>query len=209
MGLVFAHGWAMGPDVWEDLIANLPADFTVECLDLGYFDTPPITSFKGDIAVGHSLGLLWLLSQNRPWKAAISLNGFTQFAKSSECPHGVSPRILDKMLTLMETDPMRCVQDFYKRYDISGKVPEILHSQRLIEGLRLLKEGHVSRPSIPLLALVSGSDPLVSRELSEFCFGRIITSQVCGHVLPKSDPLWCVDQMVRFLRGLNELHSQS
>ena len=62
MRLVFIHGWALGPEIWDDLAALLPAPQIR--VDLGFFGPPSLPQLLGgDILIGHSAGLLWGLRQ--------------------------------------------------------------------------------------------------------------------------------------------------
>ena len=57
MRLVFVHGWALGPEMW-DWLGPLLGDHAQIRVDLGYFGAPDLPALRtGDILVGHSAGL--------------------------------------------------------------------------------------------------------------------------------------------------------
>ena len=65
MRLVFVHGWALAPEIWDLLAPKLP--FPQTRVNLGFFGPPAsLEVFPGDILVGHSAGLLWGLIQGTP-----------------------------------------------------------------------------------------------------------------------------------------------
>ena len=63
MHFVFVHGWGFNPAIWRDVIGNI-GNAEVTLIDLGFIAGGPkaAATWPSDaIAVGHSLGLLWLL----------------------------------------------------------------------------------------------------------------------------------------------------
>ncbi|HZJ13332.1 MAG TPA: alpha/beta fold hydrolase, partial [Methyloceanibacter sp.] len=97
MHVVFVHGWGFNAGIWTELSARLP-DAETTLVDLGFVSGGPAshtvshaasdaasdTDWPEDaIAVGHSLGLLWLLKEGKGrFKALVSIQGFDRF-----CPH--------------------------------------------------------------------------------------------------------------------------
>ena len=83
--VLLVHGFGFGPDVWDGVRSELGGLPTV-ALDLGFLrsDTPsPPVPDEVHVAVGHSLGLLWLLHE-RPcrWRALGGINAFTRFTRA-------------------------------------------------------------------------------------------------------------------------------
>ena len=90
MHFVFVHGWGFNPAIWRDVIRNI-GNAEVTLIDLGFIAGGPkaAATWPSDaIAVGHSLGLLWLLHRageeegHAPFRGLVSLQGFDRF-----CPH--------------------------------------------------------------------------------------------------------------------------
>ncbi len=91
MHVVLVHGWGFNARIWAELVPHLGgADITL--VDLGFVTGGP----KGQeawpedaIAVGHSLGVLWLLKQEaHRFKGLVSIQGFDRF-----CPHVAPARV--------------------------------------------------------------------------------------------------------------------
>ena len=112
--VVFVHGWGYGPALWEGVRALLP-DAPAEAVDLGFFGAPhlpePGAHFR--VAVGHSLGALWLLSR-APFRfdRLVSLGGFPRFAADEGSPSAVPPRTLERMRKRFAESPAAVLADF-------------------------------------------------------------------------------------------------
>ena len=86
MHFVLVHGWGFNPVIWRDVIRNI-GNAEVALIDLGFIAGGPkaVDIWPSDaIAVGHSLGLLWLLHQagqegTPPLRGLISIQGFDRF----------------------------------------------------------------------------------------------------------------------------------
>ena len=86
MHFVFVHGWGFNAGIWRDLTGYM-RNHAFSLVDLGFVaGGPPSASVwpKDAIAVGHSLGLLWLLhraeEQGRvPFRGLVSIQGFDRF----------------------------------------------------------------------------------------------------------------------------------
>lgn len=74
MHFVLVHGWGFNASLWDPLIARL-CDATVTRVDLGFVAGGPcdMPDWPQDaIAVGHSLGVLWLLKEGADGSRASS-----------------------------------------------------------------------------------------------------------------------------------------
>jgi pimeloyl-[acyl-carrier protein] methyl ester esterase len=202
MHFVLVHGWGFHAGIWADFIAQLgTADVTL--VDLGFVSGGP----KGQdhwpsdsIAVGHSLGLLWLLERGGGrFKALVSVQGFDCF-----CCH-VAPSRVDALQRGIERNPGETIQAFWRSCGASGfALPQALNAARLNEGLDWLRhwDGRNARQRLdcPILALAARDDPIVSSAMTEAIWQGVDTkwSLDGGHVLPLRHPKWCARHVVEF-----------
>jgi pimeloyl-[acyl-carrier protein] methyl ester esterase len=201
--LLLVHGWGFDASIWDRLRACFPPEDTL-AWDLGFFGQPAQPApppGRKVLAVGHSLGLLWLLHQ-RPlgWDGLVGINGFTRFAKAGDFPAGIPPRVLERMLSRLAISPAEVVSEFRARLGCTTPLPGTPNAEALAAGLQALA-GWDARPALPDAALCGQQDMLVSAAMSKDCFpeDRIIWHEG-GHLLPLDAPDWCASQ----LRGLLE-----
>ncbi len=116
--LLFVHGWAMGPWIWDPLLPLLPA-MQVNRVDLGFFGSPEIPALDNPLVITHSLGLLWsMMHIPRPWRGLVCINSFTRFVATEDFS-GVNPHWLRRMKNRLQQDPVGVVADFLRRCDPS------------------------------------------------------------------------------------------
>jgi pimeloyl-[acyl-carrier protein] methyl ester esterase len=206
MHFVLVHGWGFHAGVWADFVGHLDgADVTL--VDLGFVSGGP----KGEadwpsdaIAVGHSLGLLWLLRQGRGrFRALVSVQGFDCF-----CCH-VAPSRVQALKRALEREPHGTLQAFWRSCGASGfALPEALNTAQLDEGLDWLMHWDARQAkhelACPVLALASCDDAIVPAAMSEAIWpaGGIQWSQDGGHVLPLRHPRWCARHVLEFAHAL-------
>ncbi len=220
--LVLVHGWGFDGEVWNPLcklLGDMVDDVTTLVHDLGFFGHPATAKPEGTmitggpvIAVGHSLGLMWLLRQ-RPfaWDALVSVCGMPRFTAAADYPHGVAPRILDRMAARLKREPRATVDDFRQRCGV-GAAPETLDESRLGEGLDWLGQWDLRQSlaaeTAPLLALGGEEDEIVPWALSQEIYGQRPGTVLHGapggdHGLPQTQAQWCADHLRAFIDELS------
>ncbi len=213
MQFVLVHGWGFHPGIFDDLAGRL--DGKVLRVDLGFVSGGPSDALgPGDawpadaIAIGHSLGVLWLLHE-RPesFRALVSLQGFDAFA-----PHDGRAKVAG-MQKALKRDPYGLMRMFWKSCGAEPFAPEeALNVERLAEGLDWLMEWDAIEVraglDTPVLPLVSRDDPIVPQAMSVAIWRDAVEwSPACGHLLPARHPEWCADKIMGFAAALAETPS--
>ncbi|HEB79980.1 MAG TPA: alpha/beta fold hydrolase [Rhodospirillales bacterium] len=188
--LVLVHGWGFDESFWAPLMAALPE---ARCKTVALGSRQVVVSGPGPvIAVGHSLGFLWLLhEQPFAWSALVAINGFTRFID------GVAPRTLQRMIIGLERAPEKTVADFMAL--CGAEAPERLDVERLRQGLQWLMDWDareaLEAETAPVAALAGRSDPIVPAAASEAAFKSRLHWRDGGHLLPLTDPDWCAERI--------------
>jgi pimeloyl-[acyl-carrier protein] methyl ester esterase len=205
MRLVLVHGWGFHAGIFADFIGHLEGA-EVTLVDLGFVAGGPkgASEWPEDaIAVGHSLGLLWLLERGRSrYRALVSIQGFDCFS----CH--VAPSRLAALKRGLEREPAGTLQAFWRSCGASGfALPEALNVAKLDEGLDWLMTWDATKArkelACPVLALASRDDVVVPPSMSEAIWGEnIIWSPDGGHVLPLKHPRWCARHVLEFAHTL-------
>jgi pimeloyl-[acyl-carrier protein] methyl ester esterase len=212
--LLYVHGWGFTPSFWQPLIKKLPK-YPFITYDLGFFNhenhnnedlsilldkTSPV------IAIGHSYGLQWLADYQKknlhPFKALISINGFTCFARKNNFPEGIAPLMIEKMKRECQINPVKTLKKFH---DSLGSHPPLAtpHQGNLSQALEKMMIGD-HRDICPDLSLCGLSDSLLSKELSLACFSEEIKWHQGGHLLPLDDPRWCAEAILDFIESFDD-----
>ena len=213
--LVLVHGWGFDASVWIPLREALNGVETI-AFDLGFYGRPRRPALPGDggrplVAVGHSLGLLWLLHE-RPfaWRGLVGINGFPRFAAAADFPEGVPARILDRMAAGLSRSPLRVVEDFLARsgdrkaWAADGE-PD---AAALGRGLEWLKHWDARATFAfdpgPVLLLNATADTIVSEAMIRAAIrGRKGAEprwrRGGDHLLLLSEPEWCALRIGEFL----------
>lgn len=131
MKILLVHGWGFGPWMWNGMIHRLraltsPLDLQVVSLDLGFFGAPtPPQNGHFDIAIGHSLGFLWLL-ENRLITSdrLVSINGFTRFSRAADFPSGWSSRVVQRMRKQLAVNPESMLAEFMNKSAVETEFRE-------------------------------------------------------------------------------------
>lgn len=216
--LLFVHGWGFGPDVWKPVLKALGQPEA--CLpDLGYFGAASheaqrqVEALRSGphpvLAVGHSLGFLWLLARGN-WPEGsrfFGINAFGRFAAGEEFSQGISPRVLTRMQAGLMRNPAQVVMDFRARCG-AGPVPsEMVCKEVLQEGLTDLRTLDM-RPVLSRLTKVPGAvsilageqDSIVSPDMTRASLPLdlpISWQAEGGHMLPQTHPDICAEAIRR------------
>ena len=205
MHAVFVHGWGYHAGLWKDVIALCP-ELSVSLVDLGFVAGGPVgveTLPENSIAIGHSLGLLWLLQQEQRFRAVVSVQGFDCF-----CCHVPTARV-EAMRRGLKQNAAATLGNFWRSCgapDFADR--EDLNVDKLDEGLEWLMNwnatGKAAALDCPVLALAARDDPIVPTTMSASIWGEqnVTWSDEGGHALPLRRPEWCADRIQGFVREL-------
>lgn len=188
--VLLVHGWGFDASVWDAVRVRLPEGWSVHAVDLGFLGPPAMDVPEAvDVAVGHSLGLLWLL-ERRPcrWGRLMSVNGFPRFTAAADYAAGVPVRLVDRMLKRLEGDAAAVVADFRARCGAAAAEATRLDVPRLAEGLRLLRDGDARPAPADVVALAGAADPIVPPEMTCGAFAAPHMVPGGGHLLPLTHP---------------------
>ncbi|WP_404378962.1 alpha/beta fold hydrolase [Caenispirillum salinarum] len=190
--ILLVHGWGFDAATWDAVRARLPGNATVHTVEFGFLGAAPRLEVpeEVDVAVGHSMGLLWLLTERScRWDRLVSVNGFPRFTAAPDFAEGVPPRMVERMRRRLETAPEAVLDDFRARCG-AGPAAETPDPARLAWGLDLLQAGD-GRPAPPGVAALAGdADPIVPPAMARaaFSFGGVGMVAGGGHLLPLSHP---------------------
>lgn len=193
---VFIHGWGYDATAWEPLIAQLPAEDSVTCVDRGYFGAPADATFNPAsslrILVTHSLGQSFVdlerLGQPDIW---ILIGGFDRFIDSP-----AQARPLRRMRSKLDTDPDAVLRDFYARCGEADRLPKpIRNLPHLTADLKLLEHAKapisVMRQCRKIVILHARNDAIVSIDRAERLGFPVVIHPDGSHALPFKDSFWC------------------
>lgn len=216
IGFALCPGWSFDGSCLAPLQAELTQRFpraAIAVFELGFTGpvrVPVLAADRAWIAVGHSYGFAYLMQQPVPWKAAMSINGFTRFCRRPGQSEGTPVRLLDAMLERLAFDPHATVQAFHRRCGATHDVPDQLEPQRLQLHLTYLRDLELALPPCPTLALATRDDAIVPLALARACFGqpRCSLQELPGHHLRLlQEPESCVEAlsaaMPRWMENLN------
>ena len=204
MRFVLVHGWGFHAGLWDHFVAHLP-DAEIARIDLGFISGGPkgVSDWPQDsIAIGHSLGLLWLLKQGGRFRALVSIQGFDCFS----C-HIPKSRVLGMQRNLKK-DAEATLRAFWQACGTEPFAPkDALNVEALGAGLDWLASWDASAEkaalTCPTLALASRDDRIVPPSMSETIWnGDVIWSEVGGHALPLARPDWCASQVIDFTHAI-------
>jgi len=206
MRFVLVHGWGFHAGIFADFIGHLQGA-EVTLVDLGFVAGGPkgASDWSADaIAVGHSLGLLWLLENGGGrFRGLVSVQGFDCYS----CH--IPPSRLAALKRGLEWDPAGTLQAFWRSCGAAGfALPGALNVPRLDEGLDWLMHwdarGAKGELKCPVLALASRDDPIVPPSMTEAIWqdAGIVWSPDGGHVLPLKHPRWCARHVLEFAHAL-------
>lgn len=207
--LLFVHGWAFDAAFWAPLAAALD-DWPQATFDAGYFGPARTPQPDGPVvAIGHSLGVLRLLRDPAPARLGlVSINGFARFAAAPDFTEGVPPRMLDRMLNRLATQPEAVLRDFRQRCG-DATAFGMAQVDTLTRDLQALRDEDqrtaLAALRVPLLALAGAQDPIVPAAMTQATFSDaagIRWRDAGGHLLPATDTDWCAQQIRGFVADL-------
>lgn len=221
--VLLVHGWGFGPAFWAPMRERLGwADVSVA--DLGFFGggqglaPTALASFcQGGgpvLAVGHSLGFLWLASQVAlPAGSFLAgINAFGCFAARPDFSAGVAPRVLGRMAQGLDKAPLTVVNDFRARCGAASLPDDTeLDVQALADGLALLREGdaraRLAGMGACVAVLAGEDDPIVPPAMSRASLPAPLapTWATGGHLLPQTAPDACAAFMNRCRQTMREM----
>ena len=194
----------MDASLWDAVRARLGAQAgTVR--EGGYFGSALAASAEAGpiIAVGHSLGVMQLLAA-RPdnMVGMIAINGFTRFTAFPDHPHGMAPRLLERMMQRLDQDGGATVAAFRTRCGLTPGLPAPVNLPALKQGLELLYGGDCRAAlhglPAPVLAVAGCHDGIVPPALSQACFDKLQWVGDGGHLLPLTHPDLCAQLLLGF-----------
>ncbi|MBV1832455.1 alpha/beta fold hydrolase [Novacetimonas pomaceti] len=206
--LVFMHGWAFGPEIWAPIQRELTDRVCIN-LDFGYFSNERHAELpdRPFIAVGHSLGALWLLDQApEQCRGMVLFNGFARFAAAADFPEGIAPRILTRMMRALKSTPHATVEDFRRRAGTDLPLPGTPRPERLATGLQHLQELDARQVICParfaLYCLAGTQDPIAPPALTRASLARgaSIDWVEGGHLLPLTHVTACLHTIDRMMK---------
>ena len=169
---VFCHGFGLDSSYWAHLRPYFMQYKTVY-LDLGYFGQEQTAIFFDPlveyIGIGHSLGLMKLMSLKIPFKALIGLHGFVDFLGLDASLRGYRTRELAHLTRHVARAPGAALSQFYQRagvmFDCLVNGP--INQKKLLDDLDSLVTSGVIPAGIPMLILGSSDDKIVPPALIE------------------------------------------
>ena len=213
--LLLVHGWGFGPGLWRPLRRALPG-WPCCTLDLGFFGRirGEIPAGQPLLAVGHSLGFLWLLHhlEQAPWREAcvglVSIAGFSRFTRTLDFPDGVAPRLLARMRHRLPQDATGVLKAFCQQSDWPNCPDQsVPNPAPLLDGLTWLDtwDGRAALAAWdkPLHTLAAQDDQIVPAALTRGCFPdeHIHWLENGGHLLPLTRPDHCARFLLKTLGG--------
>ena len=210
MRIALAHGWGCDATLWRQVRRLAPAQFDFHLIDFGYYGDPVLPDKAQppfDLAVGHSLGALWWLTEApAAWRRLLCINGFARFSAAPDYP-GVAPRLIARMRKQLAQRPATVLQDFFDRCAAPASWRNAMLAAtpapaRLDAGLALLAEGDgralLQQRRDDIYALASEHDAITPAAMSRAAFAalapqRLHFSAAPGHLTPLGDARRCVD----------------
>lgn len=211
--VVLVHGWSFDARMWDGVAAHL-ADVDCARVDLGFFGAPLLPALPADraiVAVGHSLGVAWLLTQAPfAFQALVSVNGFARFLEAPDYAPAVRPAALARLRRQFQRHPRQALADFRSAAGApqAGGEPD---TERLLAGLDGLARwdgrAALARQAARTWVVAGEHDAIVPLAMSRQAFGAVAPQRWRvdprpGHVLPLTDPALCAAVIRRAASGL-------
>ncbi len=192
--IVLVHGWGYDASLWDAMRAHMKIDAVT--LDLGFYGNENFgAGGTARLAVGHSLGALWWLTQTPDaWQRLLCINGFPRFTEADDYAPAIAPRVLSRMQQQFARDPAAVLADFHAR--CGGHAPAgTPNTERLATGLDWLAQwdgrAALAARRAEVFALAGAHDPIVPAAMSAMAFGTVESIDAPGHLLPITHPELC------------------
>lgn len=180
---VFCHGFAFDRSFWKNLSGYFSQEHCTY-VDLGYFNDPAEFYVESHcsqlIGIGHSLGLLKLLSLKKNFDHLIGLNAFTNFL-------GFTPALQKQRVTELEQlkkqfiqSPIRTLNRFYHRCGVAVDPPTVekIDLPRILRDLDSLKENGAIPTSSKALIIGARDDIIVPPAILQDNFKNALNTRV-------------------------------
>lgn len=208
--LVFIHGWASGPQIWQAQKEYFSKKYEVILPDIagvkdiekaaGLIDAE-IKDRKNFVLIGWSLGWLAILELLKNFlikpKGLIAVNSTAKFIDDGYLQAGPTLIHLLKMMRDCRRNPQKTLDNFYKsilseagKSMLTGIRFKNLDYDNLIYGLYMLRDcdyrDFIANIEIPTLIISGLKDKICPPEASEYARKKISGSRLkvfdCGHL---------------------------
>ncbi|MFN4148056.1 MAG: alpha/beta fold hydrolase [Rhodocyclaceae bacterium] len=207
--VILLHGWGYDASLWDAVRALLPGSLRVGTLDFGFFGEERLKFGAGetapmiDLAVGHSLGTLWWLTQTGiRWRKLLAINGFPRFTETAGFAPAIAPRVLDRMRQQFRRDPTMVLAEFHARCGghAPAGTPDTERLAAALDGLAVWDgRAALAARRADVVALAGRHDPIVPATMSEMAFGEVELIDAAGHLLPATHPQECARRIERLV----------
>jgi pimeloyl-[acyl-carrier protein] methyl ester esterase len=166
--IIFCHGFGLDQHYWQPIIPFFK-DYQLHFWDLGYFNEKPHVIYPESqplIGIGHSLGMIKLLSSSIQFQSVIGLNAFTSFLGYEPQLYQMRRIEIQQMQKQFHLRPERTLTSFYQRAGITFMHPQTINTSCLSEALNSLNNPFELTPSHRnLLIIGSQDDPIVPQAI--------------------------------------------
>ncbi len=208
--LIFIHGWASSPEIWQRQKEYFSKDYEVilpeiskakNITEAANIVNDLIKDKKGIVLIGWSLGWLVVLELLKNLalepKGIIAVTATAKFSDDGYLGKGPTDTHLAKMIRDCKCNPQKTLEDFYKSIltDTGRNILSCLKFKniafdKLIYGLYMLRDCDYRDfiPQIHLSALIitGRKDTICIPEASEYMYKKIARSELmvfdCGHM---------------------------
>jgi len=200
---VFCHGFGFDKNFWNNLT---PYFSEYSCLYLEDLEMHALEDDMLLIGIGHSLGLIKLLSINIPFQAVIGLQGFINFLGFNHDLHLRRQKDLAFLGSYFDKSSKYAIRYFHRLcgVPVQSDALEDLNIIKLKEDLEILSVGFMSIPSIPIFIIGSKDDKVVTPELiyDNFRSYNNVTIEIVNssyHCLGYKNPELAYKKIMNFL----------
>ncbi|MFK7838698.1 MAG: alpha/beta fold hydrolase [Bdellovibrionales bacterium] len=191
--ITYIHGWGSGPEIWQDVINELP-EFTHKTLNLGFTGKEANIEFTNAIYVTHSMGtMVALKNAYKQINALIAINGFSHFMPFTK------PQTLDRMLENLKQTPEQQMQDFWQTTNLPAN--QTINQNQLKQGLGWLKNWDTTNEleslTCPILSIYGDTDPILNKQRMNKHWDGYTTHIIknAGHNIPLSHASFCANKI--------------